>query len=380
MSKGSLVVTPESYFYLRPSGEGHIPTRTEMVGYREQGLQPVFYLDANACIHIANYGKGEKALSPKEAEQVQSFLIALRSFDEIDVEALPGYGAVELATNPATMTLDRTEAIRIYNLVRQGLRARFRLDMAGGVFPNDKSDDIEQRMDTIEPILPLLRLHHACYLKIVDLARKKRGPRYAVENLRSFIDWLRNDLDCVPMLPLQAALAVFGGDDQWGKFCGTNIPDDAKRYRKIWSATMDTFHLQMVHFTALAALRGTPEYPMMVTSDIVFVRIFSKMCLLSGVKTGSLVTLTIGTVDHDFPNFKPRFDKTAIEDGIDKKNKESEVDELMKELATRHGDLTIEQYKQRDSKEIRRRIFKAWTVLAPGSKAYETKEGITLAQ
>lgn len=284
------------YQYLSSSGLAGHPTRADVVRLAtDAGTITALVLDANVCLDLVELARLHA--SPRRTLQTQKFV---RQIAKSGVDVLPGFGLAELSLRRADWTLDKKKLEAFETAISSAIDSapgrRQGLDSAESTPPAGAVD-----ADLLDPLVPLLQVFYASLLKIACLATGDLSRSNALRNVRRYLSWATAEFDCVAALPLQAAVAIFGGDSLARKLIGVGAHGSARS--AVWGGAWDVFHLHHLYDLTFAELEGTPIYPIFVTRDRAFYRIFSGSRLRAGLRFAPWDQLNCVGISSDFPHY-----------------------------------------------------------------------------
>jgi hypothetical protein len=160
-----------------------------------------------------------------------------------------------------------------------------------------------------DPLVPLLQVFYASLLKVTTLSNDGLGRADAVRNVRDYLRWATEELGCVAALPLQAAVAIFGGDSLARKLIGAGAHDSTTR--QVWSGAWDVFHVHQLYHATLTEIGGLPHYPVFVTRDRACCDVFSRSRLLGAIRFDAGRQPQLVGISSDYPHYASAQDEVA---------------------------------------------------------------------
>lgn len=194
------------YRYFDSNGPRDIPSRAEVVRLASrEGIVTALLADANVCLDLS--GLATRTLQPAMHDKVKAF-VADTAASGADV--VPGFGLAELSLDRATWKLDVLKLASIEENVTLAIdSAPERLSQRDSHAPTGEAPP---GADLFAAFVPLLKIFYASLLRIALISARGLSRDNAMRNLQAFLKWLAEDLNCVSALPIQAAVAIFGGD------------------------------------------------------------------------------------------------------------------------------------------------------------------------
>ncbi|EIV2911327.1 MULTISPECIES: hypothetical protein [Serratia] len=252
------IAKPFSYFDLK--GECCFPGSELIQSNAREGIVTALVLDANICLNLANYARGQK--DPIKESMFRQFLLAV---EFVKVDVVPYFGCMELASNRESDQLDTDKLSSIASNVARAL-AQSEDSLARGRQASARiADGLEMTDKSLSVAFPMLRYAYCCFLKIFEIRSRGFLKARAAKNFIEFFDWCEA-MECHIGLISQAAFALFGGAKEADKLLSLRegkTPLDAA-----WGAAWDIWHCWMVqnYFPALP-VDGKPQHAIFVTDD-----------------------------------------------------------------------------------------------------------------
>jgi hypothetical protein len=108
------IAKPFSYFDLK--GECNFPSTDLIHSNARQGIVTALVLDANICLNLSNYARGQK--DPIKESMFRQFLLAV---EMVKVDVVPYFGCLELASTRGSHQLDTGKLSSIASNVARAL-------------------------------------------------------------------------------------------------------------------------------------------------------------------------------------------------------------------------------------------------------------------
>ena len=259
-SQSSLIVDP--FFYVDHNGSSGFPKDEAIRSDAARGIATALLLDANVCLRLKNYAKGEKDNLRKEVTRL--FLLQSK-WAKVDV--VPLLGCMELAATRHNDTLNPDKLLGIAAAAYSALmQSEYDLLHERPVLMKDISEfDLDPNPQLV--FYQMLRYFYCCVLKISDLrlSSKKNLKDKAVKNVIKFQDWCES-MECHVGLITQAAMEVLGGaggSSTLLNFKAGKTPLDAA-----WGAAWDLWYCWMTqHYLRAVPVEEHAQHIIFVTED-----------------------------------------------------------------------------------------------------------------
>lgn len=291
------------YKYFDSKGPTGIPPRSEVVRLAsEHGVLTALVVDANVCLDLAGLSRG--TLHRGMQAQVQAFILDIATSG---ADVLPGFGLAELSLDRTTWKLDATKLESVESNITHAIDSA--PGRAAQRSPSESAEDGPVNVDMFVPYTPLLKIFYACLLRAAIISADGLGRDRALKNLQAFLEWMAGCLNCVSALPLQAAVAIFGGDSLARRLIG--IGKGSPTLCDVWSGAWDIFYIHQLFHRTLDEIGGVPHYPVFVTRDRACYEVFSRSRLKGAIRfDGDRAPLLIG-VATDYPHYLHRQETVA---------------------------------------------------------------------
>lgn len=102
-STSPFIAKPFSYFDIK--GECNFPSPDFIRSNAQQGIVTALVLDANICLNLSNYARGQK--DPVKESMFRQFLLAI---ELVSVDVVPYFGCLELASTRGSDQLEYGQA------------------------------------------------------------------------------------------------------------------------------------------------------------------------------------------------------------------------------------------------------------------------------
>lgn len=302
------MLSQERYFYLDLQGECAPPTALEAAQLRAQGVIPAFLLDANVCHDLMRIGDGKVALA--DAPRAHH-LLADAELAGVDVLAAPGVG--ELCLDNASFDLD----LDCFGARGAAVMRALHLDLAQVQAPSSPSRRPIQTdlvRDSALAFEPLFYLFYAHLLKIRLVARRGLAAAHAYDNLAEYLQWANDELKNVSGLPMQVALAVFGGESRVYpllRLQKQNVDEIGATRGAAW----DLVHVMFSQHGSVSPVDGQRHKMIFVTSDKAIFEVASRYVVAGLLRGTPLGDLPLGGVAADAPHLasiQPRLQKLMM--------------------------------------------------------------------
>ncbi len=285
------------YTYVDSKGPTKIPSRSEVVRLASgKGVLTALVVDANVCLDLAGLSRGN--LPPCMRDEVQQFV---QDIAASGADVLPGFGLAELCLDRKTWTLD---AAKLESLERNISLA---IDSAPGRAAERMQDSAAAEIEPVDvemfrPYVPLLQIFYASLLKVSLIGTQGLSGNRAISNIQAFLRWMSDDLGCVSALPLQAAVAIFGGDSLARRLIG--VGRQAHALPAVWGGAWDVFYVHQLYRTTLFQIGGVPHYPVFVTKDRACYEVFSRSRLQGAIRFDERRSPFLIGVASDYPHYE----------------------------------------------------------------------------
>lgn len=221
------------YSYFDANGPRAIPSRIEVLELASQhGIVTALLADANVCLDLV--GLSTQTLQPAMHDKVRAFVAGIEASG---ADVIPGFGLVELSLDRASWKID---AKKLESIQRQVTLA---IDSAPGRVAQRGSSAAKEEappdVNMFSSFVPTLKIFYASLLRIALISGTALNRDSAVRNLQEFLQWLTQDLNCVSVLSLQAAVAIFGGDSLARKLIGVGKAQPS--LEDVWGGAWDLF-------------------------------------------------------------------------------------------------------------------------------------------
>ncbi len=292
------------YTYVDSKGPTKIPGRSEVVRLASgEGVLTALVIDANVCLDLAGLSTGN--LVPLMRDEVQQFVRAIAASG---ADVLPGFGLAELCLDRKTWTLD---AAKLESLERNISLA---IDSAPGRAAQRMQDSAAEEIEPVDvemfrPYVLLLQIFYASLLKLSLIGMQGLSSNTAISNLQAFLRWMSDDLGCVSTLPLQAAVAMFGGDSLARRLIGVGRRDHA--LSSVWGGAWDAFYVYQLYHATLFQIGGVPHYPVFVTKDRACYDVFSRLSLQGAIRFDEQRSPFLIGVASDYPHYEGKQEQVA---------------------------------------------------------------------
>ncbi len=292
------------YRYLDPNGPTRHPSRDEVICRAStDGVVTALVLDANVCLELAAVGR-TSSVSDSSAQALRF----VQQVAESGVDVVPGFGLAELAFQRVGWKLERDRLESLERAISSALdSALVRNDQPEPSVVSDETDFVNVSM--FEPLVPLLQVFYASLLKVSCLAATGLDRARAVRNVEAYLDWAADEFGCIAALPLQAAVAIFGGDSHARKLIGAGSAKSTQQ--AVWSGAWDVFYLHQLYNLALIEIEGLPQHPIFVTQDRACYEIFTKSRLQGAIRLELERLPQIVSISSDYPHYRGREDDLA---------------------------------------------------------------------
>jgi len=252
------IAKPFSYFDLK--GECNFPSPDLIHSNARQGIVTALVLDANICLNLSNYARGQK--DPIKESMFRQFLLAV---EMVKVDVIPYFGCLELASTRGSHQLDTGKLSSIASNVARALAQSEESLALGRQISTRIADELEMTDKSLSEAFPMLRYAYCCFLKIFDIRSRGFLKDRAVKHFIEFFDWCET-MECHVGLISQAAFALFGGAKEADKLLSLRegkTPLDAA-----WGAAWDIWHCWMVqNYFPTLPVDGLPQHSIFVTDD-----------------------------------------------------------------------------------------------------------------
>jgi len=292
------------YKYVDSRGPTELPSREQVIRLaKDEGVVTALVIDANVCLDLAGLTRG--SLPPSMRDQAHQFVqdIALSG-----VDVLPGFGLAELCLDHTTWTLDATrlESLeRNISLAIDSVPERASLQTGDGAASEIEPVNVEM----FRPYVPLLQILYASLLKVALIATRGLSSDLAVPNVQTFLAWMSDELGCVSVLPLQTAVAIFGGDSLARRLIGVGKQDHS--LRDVRSGAWDVFYVHQLYHATLFMIDGVPHRPVFVTRDRASYDVFSHSWLQGAIRFDERRSPFLVGITSDYPHYEGRQDEIA---------------------------------------------------------------------
>jgi hypothetical protein len=222
------------------------------------------------------------------------------------VDVLPGFGLAELSLQREGWVLDKTKLESLERSISSAINSarKEQHQLAGG------TGEVEPlNVHMFEPFVPLLQIFYASLLKISTLAIGGLGRCGAVRRVRAYLHWAAEEFRCVAALPLQAAVAIFGGDSLARKLIGVGAGSSGPQ--AVWSGAWDVFYVHQLYHATLTEIGGLPHYPVFVTRDRACYEVFAKSRLQGAIRFDAGRQPQMVGVSSDYPHYAASQDELA---------------------------------------------------------------------
>ena len=260
-------------------------------------------LDANVCLDLAALGR--ERMDTGGQEEARRFV---QEIADSGVDVLPGFGLAELCLRRKGWVLDQ---VRLESLERS---ISFAINSAPGRKEQHQltgdTDEVEPvDLQMFRPFTPLLQIFYASLLKISTLTNTGLSRTSAVRNVREYLRWAADEFGCVAVLPLQAAVAIFGGDSLARKLIGAD--GHCLTPRTVWGGAWDVFYVHQLYHATLTEIEGLAYYPVFVTRDRACYDVFSQSRLQGAIRFDAGRRPQLVGVSNDYPHYEGRQDEFA---------------------------------------------------------------------
>ena len=134
-STSPFIAKPFSYFDIQ--GECNFPSPDFIRSNAQQGIVTALVLDANICLNLSNYARGQK--DPVKESMLRQFLLAI---ELVSVDVVPYFGCLELASTRGSDQLDTDKLTSITSNVARALTQSKESLAWGHQVSTDNTDDL----------------------------------------------------------------------------------------------------------------------------------------------------------------------------------------------------------------------------------------------
>ncbi|MDX1253480.1 MAG: hypothetical protein IDH49_14765 [Gammaproteobacteria bacterium] len=286
------IAKPFSYFDQK--GECVFPSSDLIRANAHQGIVTALILDANICLNLANYARGQK--DPDKESMVRQFLLAV---ELTKVDVVPYFGCLELASTRGSDQLDQAKLSSIASNVAHAL-AQSEESLAWGHQTRPRIDDDLKLTDkSLSVTYPMLRYAYCCFLKIFEIRSRGHLKDRAVKHFIEFFDWCEN-MRCHVGLVSQASFALFGGAKEADKLL--SLRDGKTPLDAAWGAAWDIWHCWMVqNYFPTLPVDGFSQHSILVTDDAAAAYIAGQCLPRAMFLNGGTPLLSASVLSYDFP-------------------------------------------------------------------------------
>lgn len=291
-STSPFIAKPFSYFDIK--GERNFPSPDFIRSNAQQGIVTALVLDANICLNLSNYARGQK--DPVKESMCRQFLLAI---ELVNVDVVPYFGCLELASTRASAQLDTDKLTSIASNIARAL-AQSKESLAWGrQVTKVNNEDLVLADKSLSSTFPMLRYAYCCFLKIVEIRSRGFLKDRAVKNFIEFFEWCEV-MECHVGLISQAAFALFGGAKEADKLLSLRkgkTPLDAA-----WGAAWDIWHCWMVqNYLPTLPVDGVPQHCIFVTDDAAAAYIAGQCLPRAMFLNAGEPFLSASSLSYDFP-------------------------------------------------------------------------------
>lgn len=291
-STSPFIAKPFSYFDIK--GECNFPSPDFIRSNAQQGIVTALVLDANICLNLSNYARGQK--DPVKESMFRQFLLAI---ELVSVDVVPYFGCLELASTRGSDQLDTDKLTSITSNVARSLTQSKESLALGYQVSTDNTDDLMLDDKSLSSVFPMLRYAYCCFLKIFEIRSRGFLKDRAVKNFIEFFEWCET-MKCHVGLISQAAFALFGGAKEADKLLSLRkgkTPLDAA-----WGAAWDIWHCWMVqNYLPTLPVDGLPQHPIFVTDDAAAAYIAGQCLPRAMFLNAGEPFLSVSVLSYDFP-------------------------------------------------------------------------------
>lgn len=297
-----LISKPFSYFDQR--GECLFPSTELIRTNAERGIVTALVLDANVCLNLSNYARGQRD-AEKEAK-VRTFLLAIE-FAKVDV--VPYFGCMELASRRGSDELDQEKLSSITSNVARALSQSESSLARGHQVPRESGDGLAFTDKSLAAYQSMLRYAYCSFLKLFEIRSRGHLKDRAAKNFAEFFDWSEG-MECHVGLVSQAAFALFGGAKEADKLL--SLGDGKTPLDAAWGAAWDVWHCWIVqNYLPTLRVDGLPQHTIFVTDDAAAAYVaghcLPRVLLLNGGKP----LLSASELSYDFPYYLDKKERLA---------------------------------------------------------------------
>lgn len=288
----------KKYNCINETGLVDYPSEIELKSLKSNGVLPIVVLDSCVCFDIIKFVENNKRLNEIDIEKVQSFLCYQK---ESKIDVLGSFGVLELSLQGKKFALDEEKFVDFGNLLMTGLKLsaeEIRLRQIGKI----ERQDWEIQHNHFS-FLNLLKHSYVSLLKLRSLAQQELGGRFAIKMLEQYIDWQKNELDCILGLELHLAIHIFGGSDRLRKMIGLGKDKDFKRV--LWGTAWDFLHYRLIcQFSNIYEIQGIKHRTFFITKDNVLTHLLQETKLEAVFMDKKQYLRTMFTSSSELKHFK----------------------------------------------------------------------------
>ncbi|CAK7009219.1 hypothetical protein [Saezia sanguinis] len=293
-NNNNLIFIAKPFSYFDRKGECSFPSPDFIHSNAKQGIDTTLVLDANICLSLSNYARGQK--DPIKESISRQFLLAV---ELTKVSVVPYFGCLELASSRGSDQLNTIKLSSIASNVARALTQSEESLALGCKASTRIADELEMTDKSLSVLFPILCYAYCCFLKIFEIRSRGFLKDRAVKHFIEFFDWCEN-MECHIALISQAAFALFGGTKEADKLLSLRegkTPLDAA-----WGAAWDIFHCWMVqNYLPTLPVNGFQQHSIFVTDDTAAAYVAGQCLPHAMFLNGGEPFLSASATSYNFP-------------------------------------------------------------------------------
>lgn len=260
-----------------------LPSLSEVINFKLNGITPVLVLDSCVCLDIINY-IDNKSINETSLQKIIN-LFTYRENSMIDV--LWSFGVLELSHNRKNYCIDAIKFSDFLNKIEFAMSLSLEniINKNFTGFVNEKKESKEN----IFPILPMLNSTYCCLLKIREIKIANPKKIYATKNFLKFMEWMENELNIISSTEIELAKLIFCGHNNFLTMIGMK-KDKVLAKRQLWGSAWDILHYRInIQYLSTVPLDGIQNQPYFITNDGNLIMLSSKQTNVAVTKHGKSI-------------------------------------------------------------------------------------------
>lgn len=293
---------PKPFSCFDHKGKCDFPSPDLVRSNAQQGIVTALVLDANVCLNLANFARGQT--DPDKDAASRTFLLAA---ELVKVDVVPYLGCMELASTRDTDQLNTDKLASFVSNVARALAQSEDALASGRKVGSQGGDGLDLADRTLSEAFPMLRYGYCCFLQIYEIRSRGHLKDRAAKNFVEFFDWCES-MECHVGLISQAAFALFGGAKETDKLL--SLRDGKTPLDAAWGAAWDVWHCWMVqNYMPTHLVEGRPQHSIFVTDDAAAAFIAGQCTPRMFFVSAGEPFLSASVLSYDFPFYADKRDR-----------------------------------------------------------------------